>query len=132
LQGSRRDIEIGRHVEGIGALQGYVNLVAGLLGQAQLVLARSRRARAARRLVITAPVAQCNPEMDEATRATLATQIARAIKWADLSTDHQHDYVFDPDRMITFEGDTGPYLQYAHARVRSIFRRLGTPWTRCV
>ncbi len=30
--------------------------------------------------------------------------------------------------MIAFEGDTGPYLQYAHARLRSIFRRLGTPW----
>ena len=30
--------------------------------------------------------------------------------------------------MIAFEGDTGPYLQYAHARLRSIFRRLGAPW----
>jgi arginyl-tRNA synthetase len=54
----------------------------------------------------------------------LAQQIARAaIKYADLSTERQHDYVFDLDRMIAFEGDTGPYLQYAHARVRSIFRR---------
>jgi len=59
-------------------------------------------------------------------RHTLATQIARAaIKYADLSTDRQRDYVFDLDRMIAFEGDTGPYLQYAHARLRSIFRRLG-------
>jgi arginyl-tRNA synthetase len=33
------------------------------------------------------------------------------------------DYVFDWDRMLAFEGDTGPYLQYAHARIRSIFRR---------
>jgi arginyl-tRNA synthetase len=30
--------------------------------------------------------------------------------------------------MIAFEGDTGPYLQYAYARLRSIFRRLGSPW----
>jgi arginyl-tRNA synthetase len=62
-------------------------------------------------------------------RHHLATQIARAaVKYADLSTDRQRDYVFDLDRMIAFEGDTGPYLQYAHARLRSIFRRLGAPW----
>jgi arginyl-tRNA synthetase len=62
-------------------------------------------------------------------RLRLATQIAlAAIKYADLSTDRQHDYVFDLERMIAFEGDTGPYLQYAHARVSSIFRRLGEPW----
>jgi arginyl-tRNA synthetase len=62
-------------------------------------------------------------------RLTLAAQVARAaIKYADLSTERQHDYVFDLERMIAFEGDTGPYLQYAHARVRSIFRRLGETW----
>jgi arginyl-tRNA synthetase len=69
------------------------------------------------------------PQMESHQRHTLATQIARAaIKYADLSTDRQRDYVFDLDRMITFEGDTGPYLQYAHARLRSIFRRLNEPW----
>jgi arginyl-tRNA synthetase len=46
-----------------------------------------------------------------------------AVKYADLSTDRAKDYVFDWDRMLAFEGDTGPYLQYAHARIRSIFRR---------
>ena len=67
--------------------------------------------------------------LDDDERRVLATQIARAaIKYADLSTDRQRDYVFDLDRMIAFEGDTGPYLQYAHARLRSIFRRLGAPW----
>ena len=61
-------------------------------------------------------------------REHLAIQIARAaIKYADLSTERQRDYVFDLDRMLAFEGDTGPYLQYAHARLRSIFRRLGEP-----
>jgi arginyl-tRNA synthetase len=48
-----------------------------------------------------------------------------AIKYADVSTDRTRDYVFDWDRMLAFEGDTGPYLQYAHARVCSIFRRGG-------
>lgn len=71
-----------------------------------------------------------NTDLDELARVELAVQIARAaIKYADLSTDRQHDYVFDLDRMIAFEGDTGPYLQYAHARLRSIFRRLGEAWS---
>ena len=70
-----------------------------------------------------------NTDLDDMARTQLAVQIARAaIKYADLSTDRHHDYIFDLDRMIAFEGDTGPYLQYAHARLRSIFRRLGAPW----
>jgi arginyl-tRNA synthetase len=59
------------------------------------------------------------------------TAVARAlgigaVKYADLSTERSRDYVFDWDRMLAFEGDTGPYLQYAHARIRSIFRRAET------
>ena len=46
-----------------------------------------------------------------------------AVKYADLSSDLVRDYVFNLDRMIVFEGNTGPYLQYAHARVCSIFAR---------
>jgi arginyl-tRNA synthetase len=46
-----------------------------------------------------------------------------ALKYADLSTDRQRDYVFDWDRMLAFEGNTAPYLQYAHARICYIFRR---------
>jgi arginyl-tRNA synthetase len=49
-----------------------------------------------------------------------------AVKYADLSTERTRDYFFDWDRMLAFEGDTGPYLQYAHARIRSIFRRAET------
>jgi len=68
-------------------------------------------------------------DLDGDEKYRLAEQIARAaIKYADLSTERQHDYVFDLDRMIAFEGDTGPYLQYAYARLRSIFRRSGTPF----
>lgn len=43
-----------------------------------------------------------------------------AIKYADLSSDRIKDYIFDWDRMLSFEGNTGPYLQYAHARIVSI------------
>jgi arginyl-tRNA synthetase len=46
-----------------------------------------------------------------------------AVKYADLSSDRLKDYVFDWDRMLSFDGNTAPYLQYAHARIRSIFRR---------
>ncbi|MBU6514836.1 MAG: arginine--tRNA ligase [Acidobacteriota bacterium] len=76
-----------------------------------------------------AALVQRSQDLSPEQRHQLATQIARAaIKYADLSNDRQRDYVFDLERMIAFEGDTGPYLQYAHARLRSIFRRLGTAW----
>ena len=67
-----------------------------------------------------------NADLSDDDRRTLATQIGRAaIKYADLSSDRQRDYVFDIDRMVALEGDTGPYLQYAYARLRSIARRAG-------
>ena len=46
-----------------------------------------------------------------------------AVKYADLSGDPIKDYVFDLDRMIAFEGDTGPYIQYAHARIASLISK---------
>jgi arginyl-tRNA synthetase len=48
-----------------------------------------------------------------------------AIKYADLSTARDSAYIFDWDRMISFKGNTGPYLQYATTRIKSIFRRAG-------
>lgn len=54
-----------------------------------------------------------------------------AIKYADLSNQLQKDYVFDPERMTATTGDTGPYLQYAHARANQILRRAeiqGISW----
>ena len=57
-------------------------------------------------------------------QAEVGSQIGiGALKYAELSTDRIKDYVFDWDRMLAFEGNTGPYLQYAHARICSIFRR---------
>lgn len=47
-----------------------------------------------------------------------------AVKYADLSTSRAKDYVFDLDRMVSLTGNTGVYLQYAHARVQSILRKL--------
>ncbi len=73
-----------------------------------------------------AAVASKNPELTNADRADVAEMIGiGAVKYADLSTDRIKDYVFDWDRMLSFDGNTAPYLQYAHARICSIFRRAG-------
>ena len=48
-----------------------------------------------------------------------------AIKYADLSKTRTNDYIFDWDAMMSFEGNTAPYLQYAYTRIRSIFRKAG-------
>jgi arginyl-tRNA synthetase len=73
-----------------------------------------------------AAVAEKNPDLDDDSRARIARMIGiGAVKYADLSTDRIKDYVFDWDRMLAFDGNTAPYLQYAHARICSIFRRAG-------
>jgi arginyl-tRNA synthetase len=67
-----------------------------------------------------------SPEFDESERTAIAEAVGiGAIKYADLSTARDSEYVFDWDRMISFRGNTGPYLQYATTRIRSIFRRAG-------
>ncbi len=63
-------------------------------------------------------------EIPAAERGQIAEAVGiAAIKYADLSTERAKDYVFDFDRMLAFEGNTGPYLLYALARIRSIFRK---------
>ena len=71
-------------------------------------------------------VKEKNAELSAEQQAEVARQIGiGAVKYADLSTDRIKDYVFDWERMLAFEGNTSPYLQYAHARICSIFRRAG-------
>ena len=48
-----------------------------------------------------------------------------AVKYADLSKNRSSDYVFDWESMLSFEGNTAPYLQYAYTRVQSVMRRAG-------
>ncbi|WP_405142313.1 arginine--tRNA ligase [Sphaerisporangium sp. NBC_01403] len=63
---------------------------------------------------------------DEATRSEIARTVGMgAVKYADLSVSHDSEYIFDYDRMLAFTGNTGPYMQYATARIRSIFRKGG-------
>ena len=69
-------------------------------------------------------IAQRNPELVGDERVAVARTIGiGAVKYADLSTDRVKDYVFDWERMLAFDGNTAPYLQYAHARICSVFRR---------
>ena len=76
--------------------------------------------------VARAVIDEARPDLDEAVRADIAPQIGvGAIKYADLSVAHDTEYVFDLDRMVSLTGNTGPYLQYAAARIRSIFRNAG-------
>ena len=66
------------------------------------------------------------PELTEAERAVTARQVGiGAVKYADLSVGHDTEYVFDFDRMLALSGNTGPYVQYAAARIRSILRKAG-------
>ncbi len=70
-----------------------------------------------------AVIDEARPDLPEDTRAAIAPQVGiGAVKYADLSVAHDSEYVFDLDRMVALTGDTGPYLQYAAARIRSIFR----------
>ena len=63
-------------------------------------------------------------DLDAAVKDEIAEDVGiGAIKYADLSTARDSAYIFDWDRMISFRGNTGPYLQYATTRIRSIFRR---------
>lgn len=69
-------------------------------------------------------VAEKSPHLEVAEREAVARAVGvGAIKYADLSSDRIKDYVFDLDQMVSFDGNTAPYLQYAHARVQSVFRR---------
>ena len=74
----------------------------------------------------TTAVREKNPDLEQAAQGAIARMVGiGAVKYADLSTDRVKDYIFDWDRMLSFDGNTAPYLQYAHARICSIFRRAG-------
>jgi len=62
--------------------------------------------------------------LPEAERERIANAVGiGAVKYADLSNDRIKDYVFDYERMLSMDGNTSPYLQYAYVRIVSIFRR---------
>jgi len=69
-------------------------------------------------------IAEKNPELDAATRKEIARKVGiGAVKYADLSKTRTNDYIFNWDAMLSFEGNTAPYLQYAYSRICSVFRK---------
>ncbi|HTN30824.1 MAG TPA: arginine--tRNA ligase [Pseudomonas sp.] len=67
-----------------------------------------------------------NPDLDEAELRTIARAVGiGAVKYADLSKHRTSDYSFNFELMLSFEGNTAPYLLYAYTRVASVFRKLG-------
>lgn len=69
-------------------------------------------------------VTEKSPAMPEAERREIARIVGLgAIKYADLLPNRQSDYVFSWDKMLSFQGNTAPYLQYSYVRIRSIFRK---------
>jgi len=71
-------------------------------------------------------VSKKNPDLDEESRQSIAKAVGiGSVKYADLSKNRTSDYIFNWDTMLSFEGNTAPYLQYAYARIQSIFRKAG-------
>ncbi|MEW4354755.1 arginine--tRNA ligase [Streptococcus pneumoniae] len=63
-----------------------------------------------------------NPDLENKEEVAQAVGVG-AIKFYDLKTDRRNGYDFDLEAMVSFEGETGPYIQYAHARIQSILRK---------
>ena len=71
-----------------------------------------------------AMVTEKNPSLPEARRREIAHAVGiGAVKYADLCQNRASDYVFSWEKMLSLEGNTAPYMQYAYARIQSIFRR---------
>ena len=69
-------------------------------------------------------VAEKSPNLTDDERQEVSKMLGiGAIKYADLSTDRNNNYTFEWEKMLSFDGNTSPYLQYAHARICSIFSK---------
>lgn len=69
-------------------------------------------------------VSDKNPSLSEEERQVVAKRVGiAAVKYADLSKNRTSDYVFEWSSMLSFDGNTAPYLLYAYARIRSILRK---------
>jgi len=69
-------------------------------------------------------IAEKDPDLTEQEKVEVAQKVGiGAVKYADLSKTRTNDYIFNWESMLSFEGNTAPYLQYAYARIQSIFRK---------
>jgi arginyl-tRNA synthetase len=91
---------------------GRVALLRGVLDEAQARVARE--------------VEEKNPQLEPARRQEVARQVGvGAVVFANLVTQREKDVEFDIEQITSFTGDSGPYVQYAHARASSILRKAG-------
>ena len=66
-----------------------------------------------------------NPNLSKKEVSVISKKLGiGAVKYADLSKNRSNDYIFDWDSMLSFEGNTSPYLQYAYTRIYSIFEKI--------
>ncbi len=85
------------------------------------MICSTRRSQRARKII-----EEKNPELGESEKAGIAQKVGiGAVKYYDLSQYRMTDYIFSWDRMLSFQGNTAPYLQNAYVRIRSIFRKAG-------
>jgi arginyl-tRNA synthetase len=92
------------------------SLLDEAVAQAAAVYEQSRAERRARGEEV--------PDLDEAERRRIAEVVGLgAVKYADLSQNRTTDYLFSWEKMLAMDGNTATYMQYAHARIRSIFRK---------
>jgi len=107
---------------------GFVSLPEGAMSarRGRLVLFKDVYDEAVRRVL--GEIAQKNPDLPPDDRERVARQVGMgAMAYAMLSVDNNKDTVFDWDEALSFDGHTGPYIQYAHVRCNSILRRLEEP-----
>ncbi len=107
---------------------GFVSLPEGAMSarRGRVVLFKDVADEAVRRVL--AEIEQKNPDMPEAERHAVALKVGLgALAFAMLSVDNNKDIVFDIEKALSFEGHTGPYIQYAHVRANSILRRMQEP-----
>lgn len=75
---------------------------------------------------VKAKIAEVNPDMPADTLANVARTVGTgAVMWANLLAQRDKDMDFDWNRVVALDGDTGPYVQYSHARCASILRKAG-------
>lgn len=95
-----------------GTRAGNVILLREVLGEAQARIEKT--------------IAEKNPELDAERRRAVARDVGvGAIMFANLASQREKDVDFELEAVLSFEGDAGPYVQYAHARTASILRRAG-------
>ncbi|RUO76676.1 arginine--tRNA ligase [Pseudidiomarina taiwanensis] len=118
---ARQDLEMDHY--GFGTVMGkdgkpYKSRDGGVTKLADLLDEAEKRALAL--------VQSKNQDFDAQTQAHIAKVIGiSSVKYADLSKNRTSDYIFDWDTMLSFEGNTAPYLLYAYTRVNSVFAKAG-------